>query len=179
YGTTYNGGASNVGVVFAVNLSGPAYTILHNFDYAGVDGYRPVNGVLVASDGKLYGTCEFGGTNGSGTLFRLNTDGTGYEILRHFAPSNSNVIEPRNLPIEASDGRLYIATQRGGSTNLGMVLSCQKDGSDFKMIHDFGGFAKDGFGPLSSVIEGSDGMLYGTCYSGGSNGFGTVFRLSK
>ncbi len=179
YGTTYDGGASNVGVIFAVNPNGSAYTVLHSFNYAGVDGYRPVNGVLVGSDGKLYGTCEYGGTNGSGTLFRLNTDGTGYQILRHFAPSNSNVIEPRNLPIEASDGRLYFPTQRGGSTNFGMVVSCERDGSDFRVIHDFGGFAKDGYGPLASLIEGVDGMLYGTCYSGGSNGFGTAFRLRR
>jgi uncharacterized repeat protein (TIGR03803 family) len=69
YGGTLMGGANNFGVVFEVTTNG-VLTVIH--DCAGGDsGVNPTGHLLLAADGYLYGTCEGGGTNGTGIIYRL------------------------------------------------------------------------------------------------------------
>jgi uncharacterized repeat protein (TIGR03803 family) len=89
YGTTKSGGTNGNGTVFAVNMNG-LETPLYNFSVtngasSNSDGANPVAG-LVLSGSTLYGTTVFGGTNGNGTVFALNTDGTGFSTLYNFNP---------------------------------------------------------------------------------------------
>src|SRR5437879_9984987 len=76
YGVCARGGAYNYGNIYRLTLNG-ALTILYSF-MNGNDGSQPSAPLLLATDGRLYGTANFGGLdgNGSGTVFRLNTDGT-------------------------------------------------------------------------------------------------------
>ena len=69
YGTTTNGGTKNVGTVFQISTNG-AYTGLYSFT-GGDDGAYPNAGLVQGSDGSFYGTTSSGGTNNSGTVFRL------------------------------------------------------------------------------------------------------------
>jgi len=74
YGTTFYGGNTNLngygyGTVFRITTNG-VETVLYSFTGEG-DGGNPVAGLVQASDGKLYGTTEYGGTNGYGTIFAL------------------------------------------------------------------------------------------------------------
>src|ERR1019366_151149 len=86
YGTTRIGGRPSgdlyplgSGTVFKVNKDGGRYAVLHSFVNSEGDGCRPMTGLLVASDGALYGTTDAGGSgNGhNGTVFKLNPDGSG------------------------------------------------------------------------------------------------------
>ena len=104
YGTTYYGGASNVGVVFKLNQDGTAYRALHSFaGLAASDGERPLAGLVEGTDGVLYGTTKNGGSNNAGTVFTLNKDGSAYGVLRHFgAPGDG--LNPYAGLVQATDG---------------------------------------------------------------------------
>jgi len=83
YGTTSTGGSGNSGVVFRVQPNGMGYTVLKTFSFAdpvtftNADGAYPAGG-LVLSGTNLYGTTYQGGPSGSGTVFSLGTNGSGY-----------------------------------------------------------------------------------------------------
>ena len=95
YGTTSAGGTPGAGIVFKVGTNGTGFAMLHTFSaatnesvpadnsYANSDGASPL-GTLAVSGDVLYGTTDFGGTFGVGTIFRLNTDGTGFTNLYNF-----------------------------------------------------------------------------------------------
>ena len=83
YGTTAYGGTSNSGTVFSLSKNGSNLAILRNFG-TDSDGVYPMGVIEGKSDGVLYGTTQFGGTNLNGTVFRVNKDGTGYRIIHTF-----------------------------------------------------------------------------------------------
>src|SRR6266566_2787823 len=89
YGTALNGGGSDNGTVFAVNTDNTGFTNLHSFSISGGDGAFPSAG-LVLSGNTLYGTASQGGSSGYGTVFVVNTDGTGFTNLHTFAASSTN-----------------------------------------------------------------------------------------
>src|SRR5438128_4235955 len=86
YGTTQDGGSSGSGTVFKVSTDGTGFTTLHSFTPispyyypAGTngDGASPLGG-LILTNNTLYGTAAYGGSSGVGTVFKINTDGTGF-----------------------------------------------------------------------------------------------------
>jgi uncharacterized repeat protein (TIGR03803 family) len=76
---------------------------------------------------------------------------------------------------QASDGNLYGASLQGIGASQGTLFRMTSSGA-FTPFHRFGG-GDDGGNPLASLVQGSDGNLYGTASAGGSNGVGTVFSL--
>ena len=94
--------------------------------------------------------------------------------------------------IEGRDGRLYGALEAGGTKWEGVVFALNKDGSGHAALHSFTGASVggDGSGP-QGLIEGSDGVLYGTTGMGGTPGCvldemglstmgnGTVFKVNE
>jgi uncharacterized repeat protein (TIGR03803 family) len=133
--------------------------------------------LLRASDGALYGTTWFGGTNGQGTVYRINEDGSGYQALASFLPARTRQT-PRAPLLQGSDRRLYCATEDSGSTNFGSIFSIERNGGEFRLLHDFGVVTNDGRIP-NGLCEASDGLLYGTTQLGGTNGNGTIFQVSQ
>jgi uncharacterized repeat protein (TIGR03803 family) len=182
YGTTqqggeYNGGY-NSGTIFRISLSGGGYQIMHTFSGGSGtgDGNGPTAGLTLASDGNFYGTTQFGGTSGNGTIFKMNLAGA-VTILHSFGPDDPNGAEPLGALIEGSDGNLYGTCYTGGTNSSGTVFRISKAGS-FQKIFDFSQ-AAGGFGyPMAGVIQASDGNLYGTTGQGGSSGEGTIFQLT-
>jgi uncharacterized repeat protein (TIGR03803 family) len=184
YGTTLNGGSEGYGTVFAVHTDGTGFTNLHNFSadfpypYTNQDGANPWGGLLFAGS-RLYGTAEFGGTNTRGTVFALNTDGTGFTNLHNFAGSPDEGAVPQG-GLVLSGTTLYGTTADGGSSNDGTVFAINCDGTDFTNLHSFVG--NDGHYPLDSLVL-SGNTLYGTTQDGGTNvdnhgeGFGTIFAI--
>ena len=71
YGTTFQGGSNNAGLVFKVNPDGSGYLILYHFGAAPGDGQYPGAPLIQALDGGLFGTTKFGGTSNLGSVFRL------------------------------------------------------------------------------------------------------------
>jgi uncharacterized repeat protein (TIGR03803 family) len=189
YGTTSDGGTNGAGTVFKLQRDGSGFTILHRF----LEGYGNALAALIeASDGALYGTTSEGGTNFDGTVFKLQRDGSGYTVLHSFSQAGGDAAWPLAALVEGSDGALY-GTTVGGGTNAcgtdgcGTVFKLNKDGSSYMVLRNFGGDAFDGANPTAALVEGSDGMLYGTTRFGGitngnaqfGGGNGTVFKLNK
>ena len=171
YGTTRNGGEGGVGSVFQINTNGSGYSILGNFARNG-DGSNP-NADLTMSGGVLYGTTSGGGSSGGGTVFKVNTNGTGYMVLKHFAGGNEGASPSGTMPL--SGNVLYGITQYGGSTGAGTVFKLNTDGTGYTVLKNFTN--DDGATPLAGLTL-SGGVLYGTTAYGGSANLGTVFQLN-
>jgi uncharacterized repeat protein (TIGR03803 family) len=182
YGTTETGGIYNgyynSGTIFRVSLSG-AYQIMHIFSGgAGTgDGENPAAGLTLASDGNFYGTTEFGGTSGFGTVFRMNLAGT-VTILQNFAQFDPNGAQPEGALIQASDGNLYGTCYSGGANGWGTVFRISTSGV-FTKLYDFMQTAGNvGFLPKAGLIQASDGNLYGTAWEGGTYSAGTIYQVT-
>jgi uncharacterized repeat protein (TIGR03803 family) len=176
YDTTSEGGSWNWGTVFKLNKGGSGYAILRSFQYLNDDGYGPVASVVEGGDGALYGTGQFGGSAGNGTVFKLNKDGGGYTVLYSFLFSDGSL--PSSAVVEWGDGTLYGTTSGDGSTYDGTVFKLKKDGSGYAVLHSFTGTGSDGARSYAGLAVGSDGGLYGTTSEGGNWNYGTVFRMT-
>jgi uncharacterized repeat protein (TIGR03803 family) len=184
YGTTQQGGSnSNSGTVFEITPSG-ALTTLYSFcaQSGCVDGMNPYAGVIQGADGNFYGTAYLGGTDGVGTVFQLTPTGT-LTTLHSFCPQSgcADGAEPDAGLVQGSDGNFYGATVSGGASSKGQgtLFQITPSGS-LTTLYRFcpqSGCA-DGAYPEGSLVQGSDGNLYGTTYQGGANNQGAVFKLS-
>ncbi len=186
YGTTYQGGAAGVGSVFAVNTDASGFTNLHSFTaltgstfpHTNSDGAHSQAG-LVLSGNTLFGTTLQGGVAGYGTVFAVNTDGSGFTNLHVFtAPSgpsltNSDGANPY-AGLILSGNTLYGTASQGGSAGYGAVFAISTDGSDFTNLYSFSGVAGE-FPQGALVLSGN--TLYGTTESG-LDIAGTVFRVN-
>jgi uncharacterized repeat protein (TIGR03803 family) len=175
YGTTASGGSANGGTTFRINQDGSGYAVLHHFGASAGDGKDLQAGILVGSDGMLYGGTRMGGTSGAGTLFKMNSDGSNYSVFYNFSGSNDGQ-QARGTLIEVAN-RLYGTTSNAGDGGAGTVFAVNKDGSDFAVLHAFGGGPVDGANTWSGLMHAADGALYGTTLAGGSSGKGTIFRI--
>jgi uncharacterized repeat protein (TIGR03803 family) len=176
YGVAHDDGANGFGTVFSIDPGGQTYTVIHVFGTTADDGSNPYGGLLMGSDGMLYGTTEKGhnGT-GLGTVFRLNTDGSSFETLHTFTGGNDGQ-DPQAAMIETPEGYLYGTTFLGGSGANGTVFRSRRDGTDYSVVHAFS--TADGTRPRAELTLVIGGLLYGTASNGASGG-GTVFRMTK
>jgi uncharacterized repeat protein (TIGR03803 family) len=194
YGEASYGGTNGVGTVFKLNNDGNGYAVLKSFAFAGIDGESPSGGLVLNGD-TLYGTTSFGGSNNVGTVFKINTNGTGFGVLKHFANSPDQSRPSGGLLLIGDT--LYGTTSTIGNPGNGMVFKVNTDGSEFATMHSFSDFVNaayptnsDGASPQSALVV-SDNTLYGTASLGGVyyedfgsgtshsyRGLGTVFRLT-
>lgn len=178
YGTTMDGGASNVGTLYKIDAGG-GYSIVHSFR-GGLapeqDGAYPLGGLVLGDDGALYGTTSVGGptqpSSSFGTVFRYTPGTIGVTTLHAFKGSDGE--GPNATLVKALDGQLYGTTGSGGAHSAGTAFRIRESGTGFESLHDFS-FAES-YSP-TGLTAGNDGNLYGTTTSGGANFLGTVFRL--
>ncbi len=116
YGTAYEGGANAVGTVFKLTSDG-TLTAIYSFT-GGNDGANPFGGLLLASDGNLYGTTGGGGQYGSGTIFRISPSGT-FVVMAQF--DGFQGAAPECTLMQAADGSIYGTASSGGQNNEGTV----------------------------------------------------------
>ena len=121
YGTCVLGGVAGHGGVFRMAPDGEGFSILHSFGTTVDDGRQPSTGLTVSRDGSLLGTCMTGGSANLGTVFRLERDGTGYQILHHFSGGAADGARPRSRLIRGEGGEFFGATLNGGTGNFGAV----------------------------------------------------------
>ena len=184
YGTTYLGGTNNAGIVFKVNPDGSGNKPIFHFPNSDTDpfGLSYPSGLIQGTDGVLYGTAGFGGTAKLGCIFRLNPNGTGYQILHSFDLSEG--YEPTAALVQGRDGTLFGTTQFGGGGGHGTVFRIGTKGTDFVELYRFGILPDDPQSPQAPLLVGQDGALYGTTTAGGASvigggsGYGTVFKIS-
>ena len=159
------------------------FTNLHNFNFR--DGRAPSAG-LILSGNTLYGTAEQGGASGSGTVFALNLDGTGFTNLYSFTANNALINSygaSPEAPLLLSGNMFYGTATSGGRGADGTVFAMTTEGTGFTNLHSFtavsGPFPatnSDGSGPYSALILSGD-TLYGTTLYGGTYNKGTIFAF--
>ncbi len=175
YGTTEDGGIDNQGTIFSIHTDGSGYQVLYSFLDTGSDGANPAAG-LTLDGSTLFGTTEYGGTGGDGTIFAINTDGTGYDTLYSFTGTGDDGANPTaGLTLDGSI--LYGTTENGGSNSAGTLFSLNTDGSAYTDLQSFGDFASDGVNPVSGLtLVGS--TLFGTTPGGGGDYDGTIYSMN-
>jgi uncharacterized repeat protein (TIGR03803 family) len=173
YGTTVEGGFSNLGTVFKLSKTGKA-TVLYKFNSQ--DGSFPDAGLFRDSAGNLYGATVKGGASDLGTVFELDANGK-QTVLHSFtggADGRFSYIYG-NLVRDAA-GNFYGTTLAGGSSDQGIVFKVDTTGQETVLYNFTGG--SDGGYPYAGLVLDKKGNLYGTTYLGGVSGQGTVFKLS-
>jgi uncharacterized repeat protein (TIGR03803 family) len=190
FGVAGGSGVNGHGTVFSIGVTSTNLTVLHAFG-GQQEGSGPVAALAVAGN-LLYGTTRAGGDNGLGTVFSLNTDGTGFTNLHSFGGrlgstgSGSTALNTNdggafpNTDLILASGTLYGATEQGGGGGNGTLFKINTDGLGFTILHNFTN-EDGGFPSVHMVLSG--GSLYGTTYYGGTNtsdglGLGTVFRIN-
>jgi len=188
YGTTENGGANgNHGTVFKITPGG-TLTTLYSFcsQTACADGEGPVAGLVQANNGDFYGTTPSGGTHSGGTLFKITPSGTLTTLYSFCAQGDcTDGTSPEAGLIQATNGDLY-GTTHGGGVNDGGNTSA--GGTIFKItptgtlttLYSFcsPSVCTNGDNPFAPLIQATDGNFYGTTYYGGTNGAGTIFKIT-
>jgi uncharacterized repeat protein (TIGR03803 family) len=163
YGTTSQGGASNLGTVFKLDPAGTE-TVLHSFG-GQPDGGNPAAGLVRDASGNLYGTTSQGGTSNLGTVFKLEPTGT-ETVLYSFGGEPDGAVPLANLIRDAA-GNLYGTTSQGGTANLGTVFKLDPAAKE-TVLYSFVGGPTDGADPVAGLIEGAAGSFYGTTFEGGT-----------
>ena len=186
YGATSAGGSNGCsdvwgccvegyGTVFKVSgTSTNGYSVLHRFNVTS-DGALP-NGLCMGSDGFLYGTTIYGGTNGVGNVFKISTNGTSFTILHSFTGAGVDGSIPDASVIQITNF-IYGTTYFGGANGDGTVFQVDTNGMNYATLHSFSGHPEDS-NPSTGLTQSYDGNLYGTTTYGGAYTNGTIYRLS-
>jgi uncharacterized repeat protein (TIGR03803 family) len=182
YGTTVNGGNEGFGTLFKVNADGTDFTNFYSFTaliytnsagvYTNSDGANP-HGSLVLSSNILYGTALDGGDVGGGTIFKVNTNGTGFTNLFNFPPGDSDGAFPQAGLLLS--GNILYGTTELSSGGDGEVFAINTDGMGFTNLWNFN--YREGYQLYAGLIL-NNNTLYGTASQGGFNGQGSIFALS-
>jgi uncharacterized repeat protein (TIGR03803 family) len=129
---------------------------------------------MQASNGKLYGMTHVGGSSNIGVIFSFDPSTSTYKKLKNF--DGTNGAYPTGSLMQASDGNLY-GGAGGGSSDQGVIFSFDPSSSTYTKLKDFDNANGDGYYPVGSLMQASDGKLYGMTQFGGSSGSGVIFSF--
>lgn len=157
-------------------LHGQSIQILQTFD--GSNGAVPA-GSLILVNGTLYGFTSVGGASSAGSVFRIQTNGSGFENLYSFPAGANNGVgtNPKHNYFAFIAPTLYGSTENGGSNDNGSLYKINIDGTSFAPIHVFSGAVNDGSTANSCPIS-FNGLLYGCTRFGGTMGEGTLYQIA-
>jgi uncharacterized repeat protein (TIGR03803 family) len=169
YSTTNQNWTGGLGDLFKITPMG-TLTVLHNFH--GTDGEAAVSGLTLATNGDFYGATYGGGANNFGTIFSITAGGK-LTTLYSFT-NGAHGGSPQAPPIQGLDGNFY-GTTYGIDGNNGSVYKITPSG-EFTTLYSFDG--THGANPIAPLVQATNGNFYGTTNLGGTNGAGTIFRIS-
>jgi uncharacterized repeat protein (TIGR03803 family) len=180
---------TNLMAISAISFLGIPHAVSQTPDFQTINGFSsgpvgPESGVILSSDGFLYGTTAEGGCENQGTIYRMNPNGFVFETLVHFTgngATNKGSAPVASL-VEWTDAGMnryfYGTTREGGTFGLGTVFRVTPTGTLETLVHFTGvGGDNNGASPEGALILGSDGFFYGTTAEGGTQDEGTIFRL--
>lgn len=181
---------------FAADTFTPIFTLACNGSQFHRTGPCPDGGragaLSMGTDGNFYGatqdSMEGSSAPNGGTVFSLTPSGT-FKLLHTFTPGTNNTYANGNLPgllRQGPDGKIYGTTLFGGNQGcngycgFGVLYRVNSDGTGFKILHKFCAQTNcaDGGESVSGLALGTDGNLYGTSFAGGTNNFGTIYKIT-
>jgi uncharacterized repeat protein (TIGR03803 family) len=179
YGTTVGGGAHSGGTVFDIKTTGGTPSILYSFCSLSecADGTAPQANLIQGTDGNFYGSTYDGGEfTYYGNAFKVTPTGV-FTSLHSFDGTDGD--EPIGGLSQATDGNFYGTTQVDGANGYGTVYKITSSGT-LTTLYNFcvSSSCPDGSIPEDSLVQGTDGNLYGTTFSGGAFGEGTIFSIT-
>lgn len=169
YGITTAGGAHGQGTVFEFTRSGRLIT-LHSFS-GGADGGGPYAGLVLATDGELYGSTRSGGSTGNGTIFGITLSGKLTTLYNFTGGADGSA--PQATLVQGTHGDLFGTTYSGGTGN-GTIFRITLSGK-LSTLHAFDG--SDGGASQAGFVQATNGNLYGTGKFGGG-GNGTIYKIT-
>jgi len=186
--------------VAAWSMSAATFTALHEFSMLSLstgngDGANPESSVILSSN-VLYGAAGYGGSNFSGTVFRLDSNGSNFIVLHEFSagaynpglqvPTNKDGYAPEGDLVDL-DGVLFGTAYYGGSGGVGALFKLNIDGTGFTNFHNFTASTYNSVNGLYTNADGaspSGGLLavgnelYGTTFGGGTGSDGVIFAVT-
>jgi uncharacterized repeat protein (TIGR03803 family) len=169
YGTTIGIVGAPYGTIYKITSAGK-FTKIYTFDRT--HGAYPDAPLIQGTDGNFYGTTVSGGSNSSGTIFKVTSAGKPTVL---FNCDGAHGVSPVGPLVQALDGNFYGTTFGGGVSNVGTIFRMTPAGK-VTVLHSYN-FSPDGGRPNSGLVQGTDGLFYGSAQQGGTIGFGTVYKV--
>ena len=124
----------------------------------------------------MWGTADYGGANGAGTIFKFDPVSASVTPVYSFGAGSDAAYPPNDLIAEG--GVLYGVTQYGGTNNTGTVYAYDTAKGTEAVLYSFGPFGgTDGYRPASQLFYRA-GYVYGTAQAGGANNLGIIYRVN-
>ena len=162
YGTTSGGGSASGGTLFQMSTAGKIVVLVNFSTTNEANGATPFSGVVQGSDGFLYGVASVGGSNGIGTLFKVDTAGKNFAVLHNFATADGDT--PLSTPLLHTNGKIYGLTFHGGShTVYGAFYSFDNGLKPFtEQFVYYSGKVNDTVTLLGQGFSNATGVKFGT-----------------
>lgn len=186
--TTCSIAGTNEGCVYKISTAG-VFKEIYGFTST-PGGQNPCTGVIQGKDGKLYGATNQGGANGSGDIFKLTTAGAGHTDLHDFNnPTDASCVNNENANtvllnlLQVTDGSFYGVNPAYGPNGNGSIYKLTTTNAFSAFL--FPNPPVEGGQPAGTLIQNTNGLVYGTTPSGGNNPsctfstcYGTLFSIS-
>ncbi|PBQ33362.1 hypothetical protein CNR22_16775 [Sphingobacteriaceae bacterium] len=178
YGLASAGGTNNIGVLFEYDYANNTYT--KKIDFSTTLGSNPQGSLLLASNGRLYGTTVSNGGSTGGVIFDYVISSNTLTKLTDLTIGTGNIggASQGDL-LEATNGKIYGLTRFGGSTNAGVIFEYDiaiPASPVYTKKADFS--TANGSLPFGSLIQVSTGKLYGFTSAGGAASGGIIFKYN-
>ncbi|OSZ78449.1 hypothetical protein CAP35_09410 [Chitinophagaceae bacterium IBVUCB1] len=187
YGMTYKGGThtvpnANRGVLFEYNPTNNLF--VKKLEFINKNGGNPYGSLTETTNGVLYGLCSAGGGDATGMMFRYHINTNVFDLLGSFimGPAWSG-IHPKGNVLPAANGFMYGLSQYGGAGWSGGGVLFKYDSSlilnKLTAVHKFSEVMPDslqGHEVVGSLVQATNGKLYGMTVLGGTDNAGTIFE---
>lgn len=176
YGTMPNDYGQGCGSVYRLTPTGVS-SLVHSFTRSAGDACHPQAALVTGPQGSLWGTTQYGGSHGSGTIYKIDARGQ-FSLVHSLEGFSDQPVAPL---LFARDGNFYGTTWHGGVQGWGSVFRISPDG----VFVELASFTASGpHQPTAGLVQTPDGNLWGTLSNGGpltsacAFGCGGVFRLT-
>ena len=171
WGMTNAGGTDSLGTIFKISGDGTGFVSLQSLSAA--TGNSPTGTLLHANNAKFYGLTSTGGANTKGTIISLDTSNVMTDV-HDFSGIAGNA--PLGKLLQANNGNLYGMTFYDDSIGAGVIFKYNPVNNSYAKLVTFNGTG-NGQSPRGSLMQASNGKIYGMCQGGGANQYGTLFSF--